>query len=56
MASGKYEICQLPTASYNKIFGDYYLGNIHSGILDDLEKELPTDFANSTKYKFIPVN
>lgn len=52
MASGKYEICELPTASYDKIFGDYYLGDIHSGILADFEKELPSDFANSAKYIF----
>ena len=56
MASGKYEICKLPTASYDKIFGDYYLGDIYSGILDDFEKELPTDFSTSSKYVFSSVN
>lgn len=56
ISSGKYEICELPIASYEKPYGDYYIGDIYSGILDDFEKELPTDFSASSKYVFSSVN
>ncbi|MBE6768328.1 MAG: hypothetical protein E7549_05380 [Ruminococcaceae bacterium] len=54
LVTEKYEVCELPIASYDKIYG-YCIGDIYSGILDDFGKELPTDFSTSIKYVFSSV-
>lgn len=56
LTTKEYEICELPVANCEELFAGYYIGDIYSDILDAFEKELPSDFENSTQYIFESVD
>ncbi len=58
VSTGVWECCDLPAAEYETedvVGTKYYNADIYSGLLDDFEKELPKDFAGSSKYVFTKV-
>ncbi len=58
VSTGVWECCDLPAAEYQTedvVGTKYYNADIYSGLLDDFEKELPKDFAGSSKYVFTKV-